>query len=114
MDRWLMSVLLLAALYFFSVLGKEITSRDIPRQSPPNRTLQLVESINVSLDSTFQGLSNISHNVTLQEIYEDNARLAWEDAIVDKALVVIGIGAGVVIVLGLGYYAKMGYCTSDP
>ena len=109
-----MSVLLLAACYIFTILSKGITPPDIPQQTSPNRTVQLMESINVSLDSTFQGLANISHNETLQEIYEENARLAWEDAIVDKALVVIGIGAGVVIVLGLGYYAKMGYCTSDP
>ena len=115
MDRWVISALLVSVLYMATFLGRGVSSADLVRQNrrPFNATKELQESLNVALDTTFQGLKNISHDEDLQEAYFENATLAWEDAIVDKALVIIGIGAGVVIVVGLAYYAKMGYCTSE-
>ena len=114
MERWVISGLLVTTLYILTLMGREVSSADLSRRNiPRNSTLELVENVNASLDISFQGLIDISQNETMQEVFKENARLAREDAIVDKALMIIGIGAGVIITLGLGYYAKMGYCTSE-
>ena len=65
----------------------------------------------MAFNVTFDGLLLISEDELLHEFYLEAARLEKEDQVVNKALVVVAILSGVVIVLGLAYYAKKGYCT---
>lgn len=87
--------------------------RHLNASQPPNKTEELIQNIKTSLKITFQGLVDLGNNEEIQAIYLENARLHREDMIVDKALMVIAIAASVVIVVGLAWYAKMGYCTTD-
>ena len=64
----------------------------------------------VDLDGVIHG----TRNTTLEAILEEAARLERENIIVNRVLMVLGCMAGVVTVLGLGYYWKMGYCTETP
>ena len=77
----------------------------------PSSLSQLEAAAYAAFNVTFDGLLVISQDKELRELYMAAAKMEKEDQIVSKALVVVGIMAGTIIVFGLAYYAKKGYCT---
>ena len=82
-----------------------------PRESSGDQVGVLRLSVHTALNATLEGLVVLPQNATVLAVFMEAAKLEREDQIVNKALMVIGIGSGVVITLGLAYYAKAGYCT---
>lgn len=90
--------------------SSELAPRSSSSSSTRNTTAILIASIDMALDMTFENLAQFGVNATMMGVYLESARLEREDEIVDRALVVIGIMTGCVVVLGVGYYTVTEYC----